>query len=105
MKTLRESIVILALSLAFNLALPTPDVFADARGSVCAKREIVATGSSVIAKMVAKMDAEIAWEMKAVSKHGLLWYSWWAAKNNRFRCRTKGERTICVARGAPCRLL
>ncbi len=105
MKTIRAGIAITALSFAFTLVLPVPDSLAGASGRTCAKREIVAMGSSGIAKMLAKVDAEIAWEIKAVNKHGLLWYSWWAAGNHRFRCRTKDRRTICVARGTPCRLL
>jgi len=105
MKTIRAGIMMAAFGFALVLALPAPDAFADMRGSTCAKREIVATGSSIIAEKLAKIDAEMAWELKAVSKYGPLWYSWWAAKNNRFRCRTKGQRTTCVARGAPCSLL
>jgi len=86
------------------LALPAQDTLAGSRGWTCAKREMVATGSSTIAERLAKIDAEVAWEFKVVRKYGPLWYSWWAANNNRFRCKTKGRRTICVARGTPCRL-
>ncbi len=71
----------------------------------CAKRDTVATGSSVVHERLAKIDAEVAWEIKVVKKFGLLWYSWWAADNNRFICKASGRRTICVARGRPCRLL
>jgi hypothetical protein len=85
--------------------LPTPHSLAGNGNRTCAKREMVATGSSTIARPLAKIDAEVAWEIKVVEKYGLLWYSWWAAKNHRFHCKTKGRRTTCVARGTPCRLL
>lgn len=101
MKKIKTGIALAALGIAFALTLP-----ADANaGMTCAKRDTVATGSSVVLPFLAKIDAEIAWELKAVNKYGLLWYSWWAADNHRFSCKTRGKRTICVARGKPCRLL
>lgn len=87
-----------------TLVSPWGQAVADVSSGTCARHEIVATGSSVIATKLAKIDAEIAWEFKAVKKHGLLWYSWWAAKNNRFKCTGRGNRAICVARGTPCKL-
>jgi len=105
MKMIPAGIPLAALGLAFTLALPAPDTLAGSRDLTCAKREIVATGSSIIAKPLAKIDAEIAWELKVVNKYGLLWYSWWASKDHRFRCKSNGRRTVCVARGTPCRLL
>ena len=104
MRTTCIGLATVVLGFSLGLALPASDVLAGGKGWKCAKREIVATGSSVIAKKLAKIDAEIAWEIKAVSKYGPLWYSWWAANNYRFRCRSDGYRTTCVARGAPCRL-
>jgi hypothetical protein len=94
----------LAMGLAFMLALPASDASASGRMK-CAKRETVATGSSIIHRMLAKSDAEVAWELKVVEQYGPLWYSWWASENHRFTCRQRGRRTICVARGRPCRLL
>jgi len=105
MKNSDTGLALAVLGLAFTLALPAGDALARGQNTRCAKHAVVATGSSGLGKMLARMDAEIAWELKAVKKHGLLWYSWWAAKNNAFRCRKKGQRTICVARGTPCRLL
>ena len=104
MKTIKTGIALLALGLAFALALPAVESFASG-GRTCAKREMVATGSSSLHQRLAKIDAEIAWELKVINKYGLLWYSWWAADNHRFSCKTRGRRNICVARGTPCRLL
>ena len=92
------------LCIAFTILLWPGESHA-AKGMTCAKRDTVATGSSVIHRRLAKIDAEVAWEIKVVKKYGLLWYSWWAADNNRFSCRDRGNRTICVARGRPCKLL
>lgn len=90
----------------FALALAVPAAPGNAGiATTCARHETVATGSSVVHPRLAKVDAELAWEMKVVGKYGPLWYSWWAAENNRFSCRTRGRRTVCVARGRPCRLL
>lgn len=104
MKTFKTGIALAALGLAFTLTLPTDESLARG-GMKCAKRDTVATGSSVVHQRLAKIDAEVAWELKVVNKYGLLWYSWWAADNNRFSCKTRGRRTVCVARGKPCRLL
>ncbi len=93
-----------SLCIAFTILLWPGESHASG-GMTCAKRETVATGSSVIHERLAKIDAEMAWELKVVKKYGLLWYSWWAADNNRFICKTRGRRTSCVARGKPCRLL
>lgn len=99
-----KSFAAVTFGLAFVLAVSAGESFAGS-GMTCAKRETVATGSSVIHKRLAKIDAEMAWELKVVKKYGLLWYSWWAADNNRFICKVRGPRTICTARGKPCRLL
>lgn len=105
MKLADFGLALAALGLAFTLAQPAPDALAGGQVTTCAKRAMVATGSSVIAKKLAEIDAEIAWELKVIKKHGLLWYSWWASKNHSFRCKKNGRRTICVARGTPCRLI
>ncbi len=88
----------------FALAGASGQAVADVSTRSCARHEIAATGSSVFATRLAKIDAELAWEIKVIRKHGLLWYSWWAAKNNRFKCTKSERRTICIARGTPCRL-
>ena len=107
MTMIPSGIHLAALGFALALALPAGDALAGGQVTHCAKRETVATGSSIFHQRLAKIDAEIAWEIKAVKKYGLLWYSWWAANNNRFRCKTTGQHNIhiCVARGTPCRLL
>ncbi len=104
MKAIIPGIALSVLGLAFTLTLPMGESLASS-GMKCAKREMVATGSSVIHQRIAKIDAEFAWELKVINKYGLLWYSWWAADNNRFICKTRGKRTTCIARGKPCRLL
>lgn len=106
MKKSRASIAFdfATLCIAFTILL-WPGESQAGSGMTCAKRDTVATGSSVIHERLAKIDAEVAWEIKVVKKYGLLWYSWWAADNNRFSCKTSGRRTFCVARGRPCRLL
>lgn len=104
MTVFRWGIAVSVVGLAFAFTLPASESFAG-RGMTCAKRETVATGSSVVHQRLAKIDAELAWELKVVSKYGPLWYSWWAANNSRFICRTRGRRTTCIARGTPCRLL
>ena len=98
-------LVLAAATLAFAVALPSGKAASGDRGRACAKQETVATGSPRILRPLAKVSAEIAWEIKVVKKYGLLWYSWWAAKNNRFNCTTRNRQTVCVARGTPCRLL
>ena len=103
--TIPSGFPLAALSLAITLTLPVPDALAGGQKTTCVKRAMVATGSSVLGKGLAKIDAEVAWETKVVRKYGLLWYSWWASKNHRFRCKSNGRRTICVASGTPCRLL
>jgi len=105
MKMTDTGLALAALGLAFTLALPAPDALASGQVTVCAKRPVVVTASSGLGLFFAKIDAEIAWELKVVNKHGLLWYSWWAAKNHSFRCKKRGNRTYCVARGTPCRLI
>ena len=97
--------VLAALGIAIALSLWPGESIAGGGNMKCAKRDTVASGSSVISKVIAKFYAEVAWELKAVNKYGPLWYSWWAADNHRFSCRKKGARITCVARGKPCRLL
>lgn len=105
MKNRDTGLALAVLGLAFTLALPAGDALAGGQITRCARSAVVATGSSGLGKVLARIDAEIAWELKVVNKHGLLWYSWWASRNHSFRCSKKGARTICVARGTPCRLI